>query len=168
MKGAVSLIDRGSRGESGFYSVVQQSVINKFTFPMSDIIRNKCESIERSLRRIEDIQATLKTDLSEDLLRQDALVLNLERACQASIDLAMHLVKIHKLGQPKNSREAFALLEEKLNLDPELSHKLQKMVGFRNVAIHDYQSLDVRILEAILKTELITLKQFGQFALRLT
>jgi uncharacterized protein YutE (UPF0331/DUF86 family) len=61
------------------------------------------------------------------------------------IDAAMHLVRIHRLGVPQESRDAFDLLEHARHIPPELAAKMKKMVGFRNVAVHDYQrrSLDI-------------------------
>ena len=43
--------------------------------------------------------------------KQDSIVLNLQRACEASIDLAMHIIAEKKLGLPQNSRDAFSFLE---------------------------------------------------------
>jgi uncharacterized protein YutE (UPF0331/DUF86 family) len=40
----------------------------------------------------------------------NALTLNIERACQACIDLAMHVVAVRRLGIPQSSGEAFTLL----------------------------------------------------------
>jgi uncharacterized protein YutE (UPF0331/DUF86 family) len=41
-----------------------------------------------------------------------------------------------------------------------LSQKMQSMVGFRNIAIHDYQNLDIEIWKAILSKHLKDLEQF--------
>ena len=47
----------------------------------------------------------------ENHTKQDSIVLNLQRACEASIALAMHIVAEKKLGIPQKSQEAFTLLE---------------------------------------------------------
>ena len=41
----------------------------------------------------------------------DALTLNVERACQAAIDMAMHVVAERRLGIPQSNAHAFHLLE---------------------------------------------------------
>lgn len=59
----------------------------------------------------------------------------------------MHLVSTRKLGVPKASRESFQLLEEAGVIDANLSEILKNMVSFRKIAVHDYQALELSILE---------------------
>lgn len=75
---------------------------------MDDILLNKGAIIERCLRRVIE-EYSLCPDLS-DYTRQDAVILNLERACQAAIDMAMHLIAEKHLGIPQSSANAFELL----------------------------------------------------------
>lgn len=49
------------------------------------------------------------------------MILNIQRACEASIDMAMHVVSKRKLGIPKTSRDAFQLLLEHEILAAELA-----------------------------------------------
>lgn len=131
-----------------------------------DVLINKASIIERCLQRIEEEYQNDPANLYEDITRQDAIVLNLQRACQAAIDLAMHLVREHELGVPQESREAFTFLEEAEYLDSELSGRLQRMVGFRNVAIHDYQELNLDIVQSIIEKHLSDFTQFTERVLK--
>lgn len=90
----------------------------------------------------------------DDFTIQDAIVLNLLRACEAAIDLAMHHVAEKKLGVPQSSRDAFSLIEKSGALTAETARALRNMVGFRNIAVHSYQNLQLPILEAILDRHL--------------
>jgi uncharacterized protein YutE (UPF0331/DUF86 family) len=81
----------------------------------------------------------------------DALTLNIERACQAAIDLAMHLVATEHLGMPQTSAESFALLRQAGKIEPTLASRLAGMTGFRNIAIHEYQQLDPGIIHFIVR-----------------
>lgn len=115
-----------------------------------DILTNKSETINRCLKRI---QEEYKGN-SENLLnytKQDSIILNLQRACEACIDLAMHLVSENKWGIPQSSREAFDLLMENGVIDESLSRNLKAMVGFRNIAVHDYRSIQIEIVQAIIE-----------------
>jgi uncharacterized protein YutE (UPF0331/DUF86 family) len=131
-----------------------------------DVVLNKTGVIERCLQRIEDEYNGNPSNLRENLTRQDAIVLNLQRACQASIDLAMHLVREHGWGMPQESRDAFALLEEQGALDADLSDRLQRMVGFRNIAIHDYQQLNLDIVQSIVEHRLSDFTTFTERVLK--
>ena len=79
----------------------------------------------------------------------------------------MHIVSERKLGVPKASREGFKLLQEAHIIDSSLAKTLMNMVGFRNIAVHDYQALKVDILEAILDKHIDDFKQFTQIMLQL-
>ena len=127
-----------------------------------DIVLNKASVIERCLQRVKDEYEGDPANLRDDITRQDAIILNLQRACQAAIDLAMHLVREHGLGLPQESREAFALLEDAGHLDAELSDRLQRMVGFRNVAVHDYQDLNLDIVQSIVEEHLSDFTDFTE------
>jgi len=87
-------------------------------------------------------------------------VLNLQRACEASIDLAMHIVAEKDLGIPQNSRDAFDLLHQHGFIDDEICRRMKSMVGFRNIAVHDYQSIQIPILKSILDHHLSDFSQF--------
>jgi uncharacterized protein YutE (UPF0331/DUF86 family) len=89
-------------------------------------------------------------------------VLNIQRACEATIDLAMHLISIRKWGIPQKSREAFELLHANQVIDEHVMKKMQAMVGFRNIAVRDYQTLKIEVLEGIVKHHLGDFHQFTQ------
>lgn len=78
---------------------------------VDDVVINKAASIERCLRRIQDEYAGNEQNLIENQTKQDAIILNLQRACETAIDLAMYVVSTRKLGVPQDSRDAYALLQ---------------------------------------------------------
>ncbi len=119
-----------------------------------DIILNKVATIERCLQRIVEEYYQHEDELETNYTRQDSIVLNLLRACESSIDLAMHCVRTGKLGIPQDSRNAFDLLEQARIIDGAVSKKLKAMVGFRNIAVHNYQKLAIPVLRAILEKNL--------------
>lgn len=57
----------------------------------SDVVLNKIHIIERCLNRIHEEYANNPENLV-NFTKQDSIILNLQRACEASIDLAMHVV----------------------------------------------------------------------------
>ena len=117
---------------------------------MDDLLLNKAAIIERCLRRIAEEYAGDPGRLA-NFTHQDAIVLNLERACQGAIDLAMHIVAREHLGIPQGSAQAFDLLAGAGKISSELAKKMRRMVGFRNVAIHQYQELKIDILRRIIE-----------------
>lgn len=96
--------------------------------------------------------------------KQDSIILNLQRAAEAAIDLGMRWVRIKKLGTPQASRDVFVLLQQNHALPKTLAEDLQAMVGFRNIAIHDYQKINLAIVHAILKTKLKNFEELIRLA----
>ncbi len=112
-----------------------------------DVILSKGAIIERCIRRIHE---EYRADPSfSSFTHMDAMVLNIERACQAAIDSAMHVIAGQKLGVPKSSADAFTLLQRAGILPKDIAQRLKAMTGFRNIAVHQYQDIDTDILHHI-------------------
>lgn len=119
-----------------------------------DLIINKIGTINKCIERIEYEYKESKDVFKKDFTKQDAIVLNLERASQAAIDIASHIVRIKKLGVPQTNRDVFVFLENNNFISNEISKRMQAMVGFRNIAVHDYQDLNLDIIVEILEKHL--------------
>lgn len=133
---------------------------------MSDVRLAKVASIQRSVQRAREEFAAAGDRFKEDLTRQDAAVLNVLRACETAIDLANLLVRERALGVPQSAREGFRLLADANLIPQELATKLQKMVGFRNVAVHRYRDLDLAVLASIIQRDLEDLLRFSALVAR--
>jgi len=128
---------------------------------IDDIILSKAESIERCVRQIRIYYALPSdTPFQTDYLRQDAIAANLLRACEQAIDLANHVIKIKQLGLPKASRESFRILADYAILTPDLALRMERMVGFRNILVHQYQKLDISIMIDVIEHRLDDLLAF--------
>ncbi|MDD2800517.1 MAG: DUF86 domain-containing protein [Methylobacter sp.] len=62
---------------------------------------------------------------------------------------------------PGTMGETFDLLAHEHVLDKELATKLKKSVGFRNIAVHSYESINWEIVHSIVKYHL---GEFSEFA----
>ncbi len=134
---------------------------------MSDIVWNKKESIERCIRQIR-LYYQLPTELpfEKDYFRQDAIAINVQRACEQAIDLANHTIKTRKLGLPKESRDSFRLLAENGIIPADLATRLGNMIGFRNILVHEYQVLDLRLMVDVIENRMDDLLDFTNFIVR--
>lgn len=127
--------------------------------PDKDIILEKIGNIQRCMRRIKEV-TKLKPENLDDINIQDIFVLNLQRAIQSTIDIAVHIVSSEGWGLPRNLRENFEILIEKNIVSEKLGTSLKNMIGFRNIAIHDYSRIDIKILKSILNKNLKDLEDF--------
>lgn len=124
-----------------------------------DIILEKIGQIQNCLKRIRDTIGD-NVELLHEYDEQDIFVLNLQRGIQACLDLAAHIISDQGLGVVDELKDNFLLLEKNKIVDKILSKRLQKMVGFRNIAVHDYSALDVDVLKAIYANHLGDLEVF--------
>lgn len=119
-----------------------------------DVILNKAATIERCVARAREEYAKNPATFGADHTRQDAAILNIQRACEAALDMGQHLIRRERLGVPQSARDVFGLLAEAGWIGAALADMLKRMVGFRNIAVHDYQTLQLPITVAIIETHL--------------
>ena len=129
---------------------------------LSNVVLNKVETIQRCINRIKEEYEDNKQLFLSDLTKQDSVILNLERASQATIDIATHIIKVKKLGIPNSSRELFEILERYDIISQESAYNMKAMVGFRNIAVHDYQNLNLEIVISIIENHLHDFELFIQ------
>lgn len=127
----------------------------------SDVLLNKIAILENCLRRLRAVYSGGEARLRTDFDLQDVIILNLQRACEAVIDMAAHEVREKKLGIPQSSRDFFDLLAQNKKITVISAQKMKAMVGFRNIAIHAYQKINLDILERILQEHLEDFTDFS-------
>lgn len=77
----------------------------------------------------------------------------------------MHIVSEKKLGIPQNSRDAFDLLYQGEIINGELLRKMKAMIGFENLAVHNYQIIDLNVVKTIIEKHLQDLLSFAEVIL---
>ena len=134
---------------------------------MTDIALNKKVSIERCLKQIRAYYSRAsELPFPEDFLRQDAIAINMQRACEQCIDLANHVIKVRKLGLPKESRESFEMLAAEGIIPHDLATRLKGMIGFRNTLVHEYQRLDIDLMVDVIENHLDELIDYTNLILK--
>ncbi len=127
-----------------------------------NVVEAKLESLRRCVERI-----AAKTPLSADQLAQnpdlqDIIALNLQRAVQLSVDLASHLIAETEARPPSTMAENFEVLKSLQFISPALSERMVNAVGFRNIAVHSYHTIDWNIVYQICSRHLDDFRQFAQ------
>jgi len=130
-----------------------------------DVLVNKAAVIERCVARAREEYAAAAEGFATDYTRQDAAILNIQRACEAALDMGHHLIRRERLGVPQSARDVFSLLARAGWTPPTLAEQLKRMVGFRNIAVHDYQALQLPITVDIIRHHLDEFLQFSRAVL---
>ena len=109
------------------------------------IIASKINSILRCVNRIKTRLPASQNEFFSDLDAQDVIVLNLTRAVQLSVDIAMHFCASLECKMPQTMGQSFEILAEMGIINQEIAIKMKKSVGFRNIAVHSYDEIDLTL-----------------------
>ena len=125
-----------------------------------DLVIAKAASVRAHLDRIAakvgfDLQVFLG-----DVDRQDIVAFNLSLAVENCIDIAAHIISENGWGVPGSASEIFYLLRDKGILDPEMTERMIKAVGLRNLIVHEYGKLDLKLLFATVRNDLADLGSY--------
>ena len=113
------------------------------------ILENKLDSLGRCMQRVEDKCPDNAATLRDDPDLQDIVVLNLSRAVHICVDIATHWLADSSQPAPATMGQSFELLAREGWIRDSLAERLKKSVGFRNIALQNYENLDWIIVHAV-------------------
>ncbi len=126
------------------------------------IINKKLESLRRSLGRVESKRPDNLEELQANLDLQDIIVLNLSRAVQLCVDIGAHIIAASDEKAPSSMGATFDTLEKMNIIDSDISSSMKKAVGFRKIAVHGYDKLNLTMVYAIASDKLQDFKEFAK------
>ena len=120
--------------------------------------------VAKKLRRIEICLADLATvdveAIASDRREERFAEHTLQIAIQAAIDVAALVVSDNDLGNPVSNHALFGLLAQHGWLPAEQVPLLSRMVGFRNVVVHEYETVDVALVRDVVEHHAADLRGF--------
>ena len=126
------------------------------------ILTEKLESLRRCIQRIDDKKPDNINVLIQSLDLQDILVINLTRAVQLCVDIGSHIISTANKPSPQTMSEVFTTLNELDIITSDTCEQLKKSIGFRNIAVHNYEAINWEIVYAICQNSLRDFRRFAQ------
>ncbi len=126
------------------------------------IFSQKLESLRRCIQRVEEKTPSNVNQLIQDPDIQDILVLNLTRAVQLCVDIGSHVISESDESAPTTMGDVFSTLQTLGAITPATCLSMQKAVGFRNVAVHNYDVINWEIVFAICQKFLADFRRFAK------
>lgn len=126
------------------------------------IVERKLDSLRRCLDRVRERCPSDVATLATNADLQDIVVLNLSRAVQICVDLALHMLSSAGQPVPDTMGQAFDRLASTEHISASLASRLKKAVGFRNIAVHNYSGIDWAIVHAIATRHLCDFEAFAR------
>jgi len=127
-----------------------------------DIITQKLESLERCINRVESTCPSSAKALETDIDAQDIVTLNLSRAVQQAVDICSHILASTNSPAPDTMGESFERMQKLGVLDDTLALNLRKAVGFRNIAVHNYEAINWEVVYSIVTERLSDFVDFAR------
>ena len=126
------------------------------------VVEKKISKIKEMIRRIENMDFSQEQFFDEHEPYQDALVFELIQCVELATDIATHIISSEKLPRPDTHREVFQILGKNKYLSAETAEAMAKAVGFRNIAIHDYddEKFDIKEVYRDYKDDIRDTKKF--------
>lgn len=132
-----------------------------------ELIEQKIELLRRALQRVSNKCPENAEALASDLDAQDIVTLNLSRAVQLSVDIGSHLIACTDFPPPATMGQVFDVMASASFIDVELANRMKKAVGFRNMAVHNYEVINWTIVYAIATQHLDDFKAFARDVIKI-
>ena len=126
-----------------------------------EVLETKLEALIRCVHRIKDQNILTLEELEANLDKQEIIILNLQRAVQICVDIGNHILLDYKTPTPSTMAETFKYLAQNNLISKDNADDLSHAVGFRNIAVHQYEDIDCKIIFSIITSHLDDFKTFA-------
>ena len=143
----------------------QQRLLRKSEAMDREVILRKVDALQRCLQRVESRCLHSGDGLAQHPDAQDIVPLNLMRAVQLRVDIALQWPADAPQAElpelPTTMGGAFEALAQQGSITPALALRMKQAVGLRNLAIHAYETIDWEIVHAICSSRLGEFRVFA-------
>jgi uncharacterized protein YutE (UPF0331/DUF86 family) len=126
----------------------------------SDLILAKAGSVRSHLNRVFEKRAVDLNIFLKDIDRQESILFNIQMAIQNCIDIAAHIISEEGFGVPGSTTEMLYFLEKNGYLDNDLTRKMVRAIGFRNLIVHEYGKMELEQVYEIAQNDVNDLNDY--------
>jgi len=105
-------------------------------------IKDKLSDLRSYLIELEEDLPDVEEEYLEKRLTRRACERTFQLFCEALLDICNLIIAGRGLGLPKDNRDAVRKLAENKIITSKLAASLEDMVGFRNLLVHRYGTVD--------------------------
>ena len=125
-----------------------------------DLILAKAGSVKSHLNRVIEKRNVDLDSFMKDIDRQESILFNIQTAVQNCIDIAAHIISEESFGVPGSTTEMLYILGKNGYLDNDLTQKMVKAVGFRNLIVHEYGKIELEQVYEIAQNDINDLNEY--------
>ncbi len=124
-----------------------------------EIIRKRLNKLDDYLAILENARRYSWEEFVANPERYGSVERFLHLSLEALQDMGNHIIADLELGVVDRSRDIPEIFENQRWIDETMKDTWIRMIGFRNILVHDYLEVDRRIVYEILQNRLDDLKQ---------
>ena len=132
-----------------------------------EVIRKRLNKLDEYLAILHGLQRYGLEEFVDDPERYGSAERFLQLAIETVTDMGNHVIADLALGVVNHYNDVPTLLAKYGYLDADLKEEWIRMIGFRNILVHEYTDIDRRIVYDALQYRLATLQRlqhlFAQF-----
>jgi uncharacterized protein YutE (UPF0331/DUF86 family) len=133
----------------------------------TEVIRKRLQKLDEYLKFLRGLRSYSLAEFLENPEHYGSAERFLHLAIEVTLDIGNHIVADLGLGEVNWYSDIVYALEEKKFISEDIREKWIRMVGFRNILVHDYLEVDRSIVYDILQNHLQDLdelrKVFAEF-----
>jgi len=118
------------------------------------LVGRKLAQIDTYLKQVGDYSKISLNQYKIDWKTQRIVERTLHILIEACVDIANHIISDQEMRLPTGYADTFKVLMEKKVIGKDLCGTLEKMARFRNVVVHQYETIDPAIVVSILHRNL--------------
>jgi uncharacterized protein YutE (UPF0331/DUF86 family) len=127
------------------------------------IIQRRLSVLEEALMNLEQLKALSKEEFLSDFRNYGAAERFLQIAIEVLSDIGNHVIASRNLGSVSTMNDVPRRLHEHNLISTDLSEEWIKMVGFRNIIVHDYVRLNRSIVYDVVAEKLPFIRKIAVF-----
>jgi len=126
-----------------------------------EVLRRKLAQLEEYIVILERLRRYSLDEFLDDPERYGSAERFLQLAIESLLDMGNHVVAELALGEVRAYSDLPRILAEKGHLSPILAEKWVRMIGFRNILVHEYLAVDRTIVHRVLAQDLSDLRELA-------
>lgn len=125
------------------------------------LILRKIASLAEYQKQISEYSTITVDQYRSDWKIQRIIERTLQMMIELCADIASHVISDNGLRTPETYADTFRVLAENSVLTPEQVAVMEKMAKFRNIVVHQYETVDAEIVILVLRKHLNDFRQFS-------
>lgn len=126
------------------------------------VVRERLANIAEYVEDLRTKEKITFTEYLNDKVVRRFIEHTLQIAVEACIDIGHHIIAAKHFEVPKERRDIFTIMVREGILPEQLLPTLYKMVGYRNLVVHEYEKVNKELVFGTLKKNLGDFDQFRQ------